>query len=111
MLPKMQLLLVVGLGGSKSLLRFPFFVYFIASVHACMHVIACMWGSENSFGDLVLSFSRVCFRDQSQVIRLDSRCLSLLSHLPGDVSIAAQRTAALGRVKLKANSELWEEKG
>lgn len=46
-------------------------------------MMACEWRSEDSFQELVLSFYRVDFWDQTQAIRLGNKDLYQLSHLTG----------------------------
>lgn len=51
------------------------FVFTYAGAH--------VWRSEESFQELVLSFYNAVSKDWPQGIRLDSRCLYLISHLTG----------------------------
>jgi hypothetical protein len=42
-----------------------------------------MWRSENNLWESICFFHPVGFQDQSQAIRLEGKCLNLLSHLTG----------------------------
>lgn len=53
-------------------------------VHECEHMV-CIWRSEDSFRDVVLSFHSGGSENLSHMVRLRSLCLHVISHLTGPI--------------------------
>lgn len=56
---------------------FEFLLFFLLVYGECAGTTVCVWRSEVNLEELILSFHSVSSRDQTQVIRLGSKNLSL----------------------------------
>lgn len=51
------------------------------------YATVCLWKLEDKFHQMVLSFHYVDSGDPAQVVRLGSKCLNLLTHLPNSYTL------------------------